>query len=157
MSQRRKEVLGCGLSDEGCGLWLWVAVRAGRRHGGGCNRFLCESLSLAFFSAANCRGERKQPADLSWRFSYTHTHVGGLFVALATSNDTTALRRYRFIRLSIAGVKFPRLRFPFARLEIRISFFHVSVRYSANFSSLSPSRELFKPSTAALKFICFAK
>ena len=29
-------MLGCELSDEGCGLWLWVAVKAGKEHGGGC-------------------------------------------------------------------------------------------------------------------------
>ena len=27
----------CGLSDEGCGLWLWVTVKAGKGHGGGCS------------------------------------------------------------------------------------------------------------------------
>ena len=30
-------MLGCGLSDEGCVLCsLWVAVKAGKGHGGGC-------------------------------------------------------------------------------------------------------------------------
>ena len=28
-------MLGCGLSDEGCGLWLWVVIKAGKGHGGG--------------------------------------------------------------------------------------------------------------------------
>ena len=29
-------MLGCGPSDEACGLCLWVAVRAGKGHSGGC-------------------------------------------------------------------------------------------------------------------------
>jgi len=29
-------VLGCGLSDEGCGLYLWAGETAGGKHGGGC-------------------------------------------------------------------------------------------------------------------------
>jgi len=29
-------VLGCGFFGEACSLCLWVAVRAGEEHGGGC-------------------------------------------------------------------------------------------------------------------------
>jgi len=29
-------VLGCGLSDEACGLCLWVTLSAGEGHGGVC-------------------------------------------------------------------------------------------------------------------------
>jgi len=45
-------VLGCGLSDEGWGLYLWVAVTAGEEHGGGCTYINEREFHLTPVSAA---------------------------------------------------------------------------------------------------------